>query len=127
MISQRPTLAEIDVQIDVLDRAEPTQNPIHWRRAFEFLKNALGRARRVRRFVTPPAVVIAVLLVWALHGDTWDLGDIKLALGAFFVPLAVGHIAMAALFAALRRESRIAALLRYYGDLDAENEMAIIE
>jgi hypothetical protein len=127
MMSGHPTLTEIDANIDTLDRAEPSQNPIHWRRAFEFLRKALARARRIRRFTVPPALVIAALLVWAFHGDTWDVADIRLAVGSFFFPLAVGHVAMSAIFAALRRESRIAALLRYYGDADAEKDMAIME
>jgi hypothetical protein len=75
----------------------------------------------------PPALIVAALVTWFLHGETWSLDDIKLAIGTFLISLAICHLAMAAMFSALQRESRIAALLRYYGDTTADQDMAIIE
>lgn len=122
-----PTLSEIDAQIDVLDRAEPTQNRMHWRRAFDYLKDALARARRIRRLALLPVLVVAALATSFLRGSEWDINDARLAFVSFFVLLALAHVALASTFAALQRESRIAALLRYYGDTTAHNDMAFME
>jgi len=120
------TLTEIDAHIDALDRAEPTQNPMHWRRAFESLKSALEDARRIRSLLIPPGIVLALALLWWLHGDSWELTDARTGVGFFVIVLALGHLALGARFAALKREARIAALLRYYGAKDVPEEEALL-
>lgn len=120
-----PTLAEVDGHIDTLDRTEPTRSG--WQPAFNALHQALGHARKVRRYCVIPAAVIAAALIIVFHGEVWNWDDARNLLAVELILLGGMRFAMTKVFAVLDREDRVQALLRYYGakDLPYEDEAPV--
>jgi hypothetical protein len=112
---KQPTIAEIDAQSDILDRAEPQHSSSKWRPSFDMLNSALTHARRIRNLIRIPLFVISAGAVIAFHGEAWDREDLRNFFVVQFIALAGIHFIMTKVYPALEREARIGSLLRYYG------------
>jgi hypothetical protein len=111
---------QIEAWIDVLDRAEPDQSG--WRDAFDGLKLELTKARKIRRLGQIPAglaflVLIALYVVHHIGRDAWTAPQGWLNNGTVLVwtVVLIWEFVVRRVFPVLELESRVAALLRYYG------------
>jgi hypothetical protein len=124
-MSAQLTLSHIDQHIDTLDRNEPSNAQTGWRSAYDVLDVALMKARRMRHLWAIPALICAAALAIAMHGLQWDWEDIRFFLLMEALALAAIWFVLSKLNPVLHRESRIAALLRYYGARDVPQEESI--
>lgn len=129
-VLDRAKLAEIDQHIDALDRAEPEQPQMYWRKSFDALKVALTNARRIRDPLrTPGWLALTALMTFSTYLG-WSLPDqfddrLWIVVIALAGALLVWETCMRLTFPVLNRESRVSALLRYYGakDVDQQEEV----
>lgn len=129
-ILDRAKLSEIDKHIDALDRAEPDQPLMYWRKSFDALKIALTNARRIRDPLrTPGWLALTALMTFSMYLG-WSLPDqfddrLWIVVIALAGVLLVWEICMRLTFPVLNREGRVSALLRYYGakDVDQQEEV----
>lgn len=117
-----PSHAEIEAWIDTLDRAEPHHVPAQWSEAYAQLLAALQHASKVRRYSAIPAAIVAALLIIVFHGESWGADDIRNLFGAELAALLSLNFLLEKLYPVLDRESRVRALLKYYGAHDMPSE-----
>jgi hypothetical protein len=114
------TLREVDRLIDELDRSV---NDADWRPPFARLRNGYMPARRVREVVQavlrPLVLVVVLYFLMTLYTEQWSVEGVdhnyQYAVFAILLLNPLAQLLIFAVFPVLRREERVAALLRAFG------------
>lgn len=116
--------ADVQAWLDKLERAEPHHARGTWIAFYDRLHDTLLRARKIRRYCAAPAAIVAAMTVILLHGNVWDLDDVRNLFLVEFLALGIVAFALTRLCPVLADESRVQTILRYYGaqDVPAEHE-----
>lgn len=118
----RPNAAEVQAQIDLMDREEPNTRFAIWRPPYQALTTALNHARKIRMIVRGSMATLAVAAAIILHRGDWTWNEAR-DLGVYATLAVVAtEFTVAKIYPVLWREQRVVSLLRYFGSAVQEEE-----
>jgi hypothetical protein len=127
MNPKQPNREDVKAWVETLYRREPQHDRRTWGEAYDGLHAALLHARKLRRYCTIPAALLAAVFVVLLHGRVWDFEDIRNLFAVELIVLTGLHFFLTKIFVVLAYEDGVQTLLRYYGAHDVPYEEEAIQ